>query len=401
MKLIRAAALGLSLLVNATFAQSPVPGVTKTEVKVGAFLGLSGDFALPSRDVQVATDAYFAGVNNAGGVHGRKLTFVAIDDGYVPARSASASRRLVDQENVFALVNPIGTPNALAAMPYLQEKGVPMIGVHGYSPKLYDPAQKGVYGNWTPFAGQMRIMANFFYKRGEVKQLGMIYLNNEAGLSGLVGAEAAAKSKGQTLVSAAVPVGAPDYRSAILNLRDKGVTHLLMVLGPQDTAKAVTQAREAGWNPQFGGHQATADPLTIQLGGKAIEGAFGVATSALPDMDPVQWPGVKEYRESIVKLFPNAVPSAFGIRAYADAMIFVEALKRAGPNPTREGLVAAMEGLKDLSAGQLYIGPPRRQQRGDHRSSSERQVDTGLRVGNGQVAPSVCSDSDWKLDDPT
>lgn len=355
MKLHHAVIASLCTVASIAFAQAPSPGVTKIEVKVGAYLGLSGDFALPSRDVQLATDAYFAKVNNAGGVHGRKLVFVGIDDGYVPARSASVARRLVDQENVFVLLNAIGTPNTLAAMPYLQEKGVPVIGVHGYSPKLYNPPQKGVFGNWTPFAGQMRIMANYFYQQGGVKQLGMIYLNNEAGLSGLVGAEEAAKAKGQTLASAAVPVGAPDYRSAILNLRDKGVTHLLMILGPQDTAKAVTQAREAGWNPQFGGHQATPDPLTIQLGGKAIEGVYGVATSALPDWDPAKWPGVKDYRETLAKHAPSMKPSAFGIRAYADAIIFVEALKRAGPNPTRENLVAAMEGMKDFPTG---IYPP-------------------------------------------
>ena len=387
MKLHHAAAANLMLAASLALAQAPTPGVTRTEVKVGAFLGLSGDFALASRDVQLATDAYFARVNGAGGVHGRKLVFVAIDDGYVPARSAAAARRLVDQENVFALVNPIGTPNTLAALPYLQEKGVPMIGVHGYSPKLYNPAQKGVYGNWTPFAGQMRIMANYFYKQGAVKQLGMIYLNNEAGLSGLVGAEEAAKAKGQTLVSAPVPVGAPDYRSTIINLRDKGVTHLLMVLGPQDTAKAVTQAREAGWNPQFGGHQATPDPLTIQLGGKAIEGVFGVATSALPDMDPAQWPGVKDYRDTLVKFAPAAKPSAFGIRAYADAIIFVEALKRAGPNPTRESLVAAIEAMKDFATGiypPVTYGPDR------HDGNNGAVI---VRAQNGQWLPV----SEWEM----
>lgn len=387
MKSHHLAAVNLMLVASLAFAQAPVPGVTRTEVKVGAFLGLSGDFALASRDVQLATDAYFARVNATGGVHGRKLVFVAIDDGYVPARSAAAARRLVDQENVFVLVNPIGTPNTLAALPYLQEKGVPMIGVHGYSPKLYSPAQKGVYGNWTPFAGQMRIMSNYFYKQGAVKQLGMIYLNNEAGLSGLVGAEEAAKAKGQTLVSAAVPVGAPDYRSTIINLRDKGVTHLLMVLGPQDTAKAVTQAREAGWNPQFGGHQATPDPLTIQLGGKAIEGVFGVATSALPDMDPAQWPGVKDYRDTLVKFAPAAKPSAFGIRAYADAIIFVEALKRAGPNPTRENLVAALEAMKDFATGiypPVTYGPDR------HDGNNGAVI---VRAQNGQWLPV----SEWEM----
>lgn len=356
MKLLFTAASSLCFLASSiALAQSPAPGVTRTDVKLGAFIGLSGDFALPSRDVQLATDAYFAKINDAGGVNGRKLSFVGIDDGYVPSRSASVARRLVDQENVFALLNPIGTPNALAAMSYLQEKGVPMIGVHGFSPKLYIPAQKGVFGNWTPFADQMRIMANYFYKQGAVKQLGMIYLNNEAGLSALVGAEEAAKAKGQTLASAAVPPGAPDYRAAILNLRDKGVTHLLMVLGPQDTAKAVTQAREAGWNPQFGGHQGTPDPLTIQLGGKAIEGVYGVATSALPGWDTAKWPGVKDYQDTLAKYSPSAKPSAFGIRAYADTIIFVEALKRAGPNPTREGIVAALEGMKNFSTG---IYPP-------------------------------------------
>lgn len=375
-----------AMLAVGASAQAPAPGVSRTEVKVGAFLGLSGDFALASRDVQLATEAYFAKVNEAGGVNGRKLVFVAIDDGYVPARSATAARRLVEQENVFALVNPIGTPNVLAAMPYMQEKGVPMVGVHGYSPKLYTPAQKGVYGNWTPFAGQMRIMANYFFKQGPVKQLGMIYLNNEAGLSGLVGAEEAAKSHGQALISAAVPVGAPDYRAAILNLRDKGVTHLLMVLGPQDTAKAVTQAREAGWNPQFGGHQATPDPLTIQLGGKAIEGVYGVATSALPDWDPAKWPGVKEYRDVLGKYSSSSKPSAFGIRAYADAIIFVEALKRAGANPTRESLVAGLETMKDFQTG---IYPPVTYAADRHDGNNGAVI---VRAQNGQWLPVT----DWE-----
>ena len=385
MKLILSAASALCIAAGAAFAQTP--GVTKTEVKVGAFIGLSGDFALPSRDVQQATEAYFAKVNAAGGVHGRKLSFVGIDDGYVPSRSASVARRLVDQENVFALLNPIGTPNALAAMPYLQEKGVPMIGIHGFSPKLYTPAQKDVFGNWTPFDDQMRIMANYFYKQGPVKQLGMIYLNNDAGLSALVGAEAAAKAQGQTLVSAAVPPGAPDYRSAILNLRDKGVTHLLMVLGPQDTAKAVTQSREAGWNPQFGGHQGTPDPLTIQLGGKAIEGVYGVATSALPGWDAGKWPGVLDYQVTLVKTFPSAKPSAFGIRAYADSIIFVEALKRAGPNPTRESLVAAIEGMKDFSTG---IYPPVSYSPTRHHGNSGAII---VRAQNGQWTPV----SEWEM----
>lgn len=376
-----------ALVLSSGIAMAQTPGVTKTEVKVGAFLGLSGDFALPSRDVQLATEAYFAKVNASGGVHGRKLSFVGIDDGYVPSRSASVARRLVDQENVFVLLNPLGTPNALAAMTYLQEKGVSMIGIHGFSPKLYSPPQKGVFGNWTPFDDQMRIMANYFYKQGPVKQLGMIYLNNEAGLFGLTGAEAAAKAKGQTLISAAVPPNSPDYRAAILNLRDKGVTHLLMLLGPQDTAKAVTQAREAGWNPQFGGHQGTPDPLTIQLGGKAIEGVYGVATSALPGWDAAQWPGVKDYQETLVKHSPSARPSAFGIRAYADTIIFVEALRRAGENPTRQSITSAMESIKNFSTGiypPVTFGPER------HHGNNGAIV---TRAQNGQWVPV----SEWEM----
>ena len=342
-----------SLVAAASFAQSP--GVTRTEIKVGGILGLSGSVALSAQEVQSATEAYFSKVNDAGGVNGRKLSFVAIDDGYTPARSAGAARRLVDQEQVFAVLSPLGTPNALAVMPFLQEKGVPMIGIHGFSPKLYAPAQKGVYGNWTPFSDQMKILANYFFKAGPVKQLGLIYYNNEAGFVGLAGAEDAAKANNHPLVSAPVPPGAPDYRSSILNLRDKGVTHLLMVLGPQDAAKVVTQAREAGWAPIFGGHQATPDPLTIQLGGKAMEGVYGVAISALPGWDGSKWPGAKDYQATLTKYFPTAKPSSFGIRAYADAMIFVEALKRAGPEPTREGLTAAMEGMKGFATG---IYPP-------------------------------------------
>jgi len=336
-------------------ALSAEPGVTDKQITVGAFLGLSGDFALAARDVQVATEAYFQKVNNAGGANGRQLRFIAIDDGYVPSRSAAAARRLVEQEGVFAIVQALGTPNALAAMPYIQSKGVPMLAVHGYSRKLYKPAQKFVYGNWTGFPEQMKIMADFFFSQGPVKQLGMIYLDNEAGLEGLEGATAAAKAHGHNLVAAPVPPGAPDYRAAILNLRDKGVSHLLMVLGPQDTAKAIVQAREAGWNPQFGGHQGTPDPLTIQLGKGAIEGVYGVATSALPGWDVTKWPGVKDYQETLAKYAPDAKPSAFGIRAYADTIIFVEALKRSGPQPTREKLIEALDGMRGFDTG---IYPP-------------------------------------------
>lgn len=330
------------------------PGVTDKQVTVGGFLGLSGDFALAARDVEQATEAYFNKINDAGGVNGRKLKFIAIDDGYVPSRSAAAARRLVEQDDVFVIMPAFGTPNALAAMPYVQSKDVPMFGVQGYSRNLF-PAQKDVYGNWAPFADQIHLMADYFFKHGPVKQIGFIGLDNEAGAAGLVGAEDAAKAHGQTLVSVAVPPGAPDYRSAILDLRGKGVSHLLMVLGPQDTAKVVTEAREAGWNPQFGGHQGTPDTLTIQLGGKAIEGVYGIATSALPTWDTPVWPGVKDYLHTLARYFPEAKASAFGIRAYADAMVFVETLKRSGATPTRPAFVRALEDIKGFKTG---IYPP-------------------------------------------
>ncbi len=336
----------------ATRAQTP--GVTATEVTVGTFLDLSGPFALAGRDVQLATEAYFNKVNAAGGVNGRKLKFVVVDDGYVPSRSAAAARRLIEQEGVLALVNPVGTPNTLAAMPYLQSKDVPAFGVHGFSRSLFYPPQEGIYGNWTPFRVQMQIMANYFYK-GKVDKIGMIYQDIEAGLEGLDGAKEAAKAQGQELLGAPVPPGAPDYRAAVLKLRDAGVTHVLMLAGPQDVAKIVTAAREAGWNPQFGGHQGTPDPLTIQLGGAAVEGIYGVATSALPGWDVAKWPGLKDYQDSLAALSASAKPSAFGVRAYADAIVFVEALKRAGANPTRDGLVKAIESLKDFDTG---IYPP-------------------------------------------
>ena len=343
------------LAVTMVAQTAQTPGVTDKQVTVGAFMGLSGDFALAARDVEQATEAYFSKINDAGGVHKRTLKFIAIDDGYVPARSAAVARRLIEEENVFAIFQAFGTPNTLAAMPYVQSKDVPMLGVLGYSRSLYDPPQKDVYGDWSPFAEQIRTMGEYFFKHGPVKQIGYIGADNEAGAEGLGGADALAKAHGQKLVSVAVPPGAPDYRAAVLDLKEKGVTHVLMVLGPRDTAKVVTGAREAGWNPQFGGHQGTPDPLTIQLGGEAMEGVYGIAVSALPNWDPARYPGVKDYQDTLARYFPGAKPSAFGIRAYADAMIFVEALKRAGPNPTRPGLIRALESLKDFKTG---IYPP-------------------------------------------
>ena len=345
----------LALLPLATEAHAEVSGVTASQITVGAFLDLSGAFALPGRDVQLATEAYFNKVNAAGGINGRKLKFVVVDDGYIPSRSAAAARRLVEQEGVFALVNPLGTPNVLAAMPYLQNKDIPVFGVHGYSRNLYNPPQKEIYGDWTPFNLQMQIMAEYFYQHDSVAKLGMIYQDLEAGLEGLDGAKAAAKAHDQDALGAPFTPGSPDYRSAILKLRDAGVTHLLMLAGPQDVAKIVTEAREAGWNPQFGGHQGTPDPLTLQLGGKAVEGVYGIATSALPGWETTTWPGLKEYQDALASLSSSAKPSAFGARAYGDAVVFVEALKRAGSNPTREGLIAGIESLKNFETG---IYPP-------------------------------------------
>jgi branched-chain amino acid transport system substrate-binding protein len=351
----------LGALVSPFTAVAQTPGVTATDVTIGTFVDLTGPFALAGRDTQQATEAYFNKVNAAGGVNGRKIKFVVVDDGYVPSRSAAAARRLVEQEGVLAILNPLGTPNNLAAMPYLQSRGVPAFGVHGFSRRLYIPPQKGIYGNWTPFAVQMKIMANFFYK-DKVDKLGMIYQDIEAGVEGFEGAKEAAKAHGQEIVGAPVPPGAPDYRAAVLKLRDAGVTHVLLVAGPQDVAKIVTAAREIGWIPKFGGHQGTPDPLTIQLGGAAVEGVYGVATSALPGWDTTSWPGLKEYQDSLAALDPSAKPSAYGVRAYADAMVFVEILKRAGVNPTRESLITAVESLKDFATGiypPLTYGPDR------------------------------------------
>jgi branched-chain amino acid transport system substrate-binding protein len=200
------AALSLSVVGLAPVAGADKrygPGVTDTEIKIGQTVPYSGPISSLSRFGRIET-AYFRMINAAGGINGRRVTLVSLDDAFAPPKAVEQTRRLVEGEGVLAIVGSIGTPTNLAVAKYLNSKQVPQILILASTPKLNDPDNLP----WTttfmmPQPVETRIYAEYLLRTKPDAKIAVIYQNDDLGKGNMEGFKAALGSSASMIVSEA------------------------------------------------------------------------------------------------------------------------------------------------------------------------------------------------------
>ena len=322
-------------------------GVTDTEILLGTHMPLSQSPAATYGVVADGMKAYFEYVNSQGGVHGRKIKLIVGDDHFSPPDAVEVVRRLVERDGVFAIVGGLGDPAHMAVMDYLAEKGVPDLFIGGGMPIYTDPLVKTRFA-WLPdFVTEGKILSDYVKEHFAGKTEGIIYENNEAGLLGLQQAEEAMADSNIKIVSKqAYDFGNFDLTSQVQRLKADNPDFVYMFGNPGAVASALKAARETlNWDLPFVISGVGAVEITIHLAGAS--NAEGVVSATRGHMiSETDDPGVQRHIELMKQFAPGVEPSSMTEAGMTIAEYVVQALKKAGPNLTRESVVDGAEQIR-------------------------------------------------------
>ena len=340
------AALGLSIVGLSPVAAADKkygPGVTDTEIKLGQTMPYSGPLSSLSRFGRVEA-AYLRKINASGGINGRQVTLVSLDDAFAPAKTVEQTRKLVEGDGVLAIVGSVGTPTNLAIAKYLNSKAVPQILVLASTPKLDAPENLP----WTttfmiPQPVETRIYAEYLLKTKPDAKIGVIYQNDDLGKGNLSGFKAALGSRASTMIvgEAAYDIMDPTVDSQILALKASGADTLFHASNARFAAQAIRKAHELAWKVQHvllsgvSGINAVLRPAGLAASTGAVT-SFWLKTSEDPMWD--EDAGMREYRAFMREWAPNEEIED-SVFPYSTAQIIVEILKKCGDDLSRENLI--------------------------------------------------------------
>ena len=346
------AVIGCLLIISSSVQAQSTPGVTDNEILIGSCSALEGPSHFLGTETVAGAKAYFAMVNDAGGVHGRKLKLVSYDDSYDPAKTEACFNRLLEQK-VFALGFFVGTPTAVKYVPLAETNKIPIVGLFTGAQTLYVPLRHWVVNVRASYFDETREQIDGLWGALGYKKIGVIYPEDAFGAAVLEGVKAALKAHG------AEPVALGTYQrqtaqvSGAIDTVRAANPEAVVVVGPANTvAPILKQSHAKGWKPLFLTVSFVGTDDLISEAGSDAEGM--VITQVVPPYYLTELKTVALYRRTLTKYFPSAQPNFVSLEGFVDAMVLVEGLKKAGKDLTREGLIRSIESIHELDLG---LGP--------------------------------------------
>ena len=360
--LIPSAVLAVGLAAGAAQAQKMYgPGVTDTEIKIGNTNPYSGP-ASAYGTIGKGLKAYFDMINAAGGINGRKINFISLDDSYSPPKTVEQTRKLVEQEKVLFLFQALGTPTNSAVHKYMNKKKVPQLFVATGATKWGNPKEFPWTMGWQPnYQTEGRIYAAYILKHVKAPKIAVLYQNDDYGKDYLKGLRDGLGGKANLIVMAvSYETSDPTVDSQIVALKNSGANVFVNVTTPKFSAQAIRKAYDIGWRPlQFLNNVSTSVSRVMKPAG--MEKSKGIISSsyAKGPTDP-QWKNDKGYQDWLAwmkKWYPQGnIGSTFNVYAYNAAQTLVHVLRKAGDNLTRENIMKQAASIKDLELPMLLPG---------------------------------------------
>ncbi|MFQ5401474.1 MAG: ABC transporter substrate-binding protein [Anaerolineae bacterium] len=329
-------------------AAEPVPGVTDDSIVLGMTNAESGPVSAIGIPLSRGLVAYFNWINEQGGVHGRQIQFLVEDDQYNPSNTVAVTRKLVEEDGVFAIVRPLGTGPGASVIDYLVENEVPVVGIASGSSLWSDPHKPTYFGIQPTYALEGRLMAQYALDVLGAERIGVFFQNDAFGKEGADSFVAALAERGvEPVVNVPYEATETDFSSHALALQeaDPDLVFVYAIVVP--ASSLLTEAQKNGFEPTWLMTYVLADPILPFLAGEAAEGAQAGAWI----VDPLNAPEAQQYRDVLAQEYPEEIPGGYSLSSWAVGEIIVEALNRAGPDLTREEFVAALESLQDFSTG--------------------------------------------------
>jgi len=356
------ASAGALPLVNIRSARAAMPGVTDTEIKIGHTIPYSGP-ASAYGVIGHGHEAFFKMVNESGGVAGRKINFITLDDGYSPPKTVEQVRRLVEQDGVAFMFSPLGTPNNTAIQKYLNQKKVPTLFVATGADKWGNYKDNPWTIGWQPsYRTEAQIYSKYMLKQNPNAKVGVLYQNDDFGkdyIGGLKDALGTNYSK-YVIKEASYEVTDPTIDSQAVSLREAGVDTIVTAATPKFAAQMIRKVFDLGWKPlHFLSNVSASVGAVITPAGpeKAID---IISSQYIKDSTDPTWkddPGLAEWRGFMNKWLPGADQTDGGyLSAYGVDVTMMQVFKQCGNDLSRERLMHEAANIKDLVCPVLING---------------------------------------------
>jgi branched-chain amino acid transport system substrate-binding protein len=362
MRLVTALSALALLAWPAMTVAADMRGVTAAEIKIGQTMPYSGPVsafgALGKGEV-----GYFKMLNERGGINGRKINLISLDDGYAPPKTVEQTRRLVESDEVALIFSSIGTAHNTAIAKYLQGKNIPQLFVGSGASKFADIAQypQATLGVQAPFRYEARLYARYALAKNPGARFAVISQNDDFGRDYLLGLKDVLGDKYDTLVTnATYEVSDPTIDSQIVKLKASGADVFLIAATPKFAAQSIRKAFEVGWRPMtFLANVAVWVSTVMQPAG--LEAGTGILSTAyVKDPDDPAWAddaGVKAWREFMVKYVPDGdLHDTNYVNAYNSAMTLEAVLKACGDDLSTENILKQAYSIKNLELPMLLPG---------------------------------------------
>jgi len=353
---LTATTLAAGLIAGAALADEHYdPGVTDTEIKIGNTNPYSGP-ASAYGTIGKAIGAYFDKVNAEGGINGRRIDFISLDDGYSPPKTVEQVRRLVEQDGVFLLFQPLGTPPNSAIQKYMNMKEVPQLFVATGATKWGDPENFPWTMGWQPnYQTEGRIYARYILENVADPKIGVLYQNDDYGKDYLKGLRDGLGEGADALIVAAVSyeTSDPTVDSQVVALKNSGANVFVNITTPKFAAQAIRKTYDIGWQPlQLLNNVSTSVSRVMQPAG--LEKSEGIISSAyIKEPTDPQWAddaGIAEWRAWMAQYYPEGdLGNSFNVYGYSVAKTMEHVLRAAGDDLTRANimkLAASIDGLE-------------------------------------------------------
>jgi len=338
------------------------PGVTDSEIKIGQTMPHTGPGGWIST-IGVAEKAYIQMINDQGGVNGRKINLISVDDGYLPWRTGNETRKLIEVDHVAFTFGSLGTPTQLAVARYLNDRKIPQLFIESgaYRWGNYKETPYTIGGMRPSYRLGARLYARHVLRQNPNAKICILYEDNDfgrdytAGVRDVLGDKYAAAVTDATYESTDASVD-----RQIVELKATGCDALIVAIIPPFAVRAIRKVRDLGWKPIFFlNNVSTSIPVVLQPAG--LESSVGLLSSAYvkDPLDPAfeNDPALKDWRAWMSKYLPGEdVRRPSFVFGYNSAAALVQVLKQAGSDLSRENIMRQATNLRDLELPMLLPG---------------------------------------------
>ncbi len=329
-------------------------GISANEILIGSSLALGGHAGYLGTQMLQGAMSYLLHINEEGGIHGRKIRLIAMDDQYNPTQCLYNTQNLIIEKQVFALFCYVGTPTTVRIIPLVNEARIPLIGMFTGANRLRQPVNKYLINIRASYYQETQAAVDLIVKQKKFDKVAVFYQYDEYGLDGLRGTEIALKKYGLIPVAKGSYVrGTLDVEAGLEKIIQSNAQAVVMIGTYDSCAQFINLARKRNFSPLFHNVSFVGSKELARRLGPNGEGVIVTQVVPPPNFNHTAepLPGVKDYISLLKIYYPDSKPSFVGLEGYLNAKILIEGLERSGQDITRNKFIKAIETINQFDLG--------------------------------------------------